>query len=76
MSYPENVDAVKLADLYEPDELPTVPGTPNACARLCKHCGKVYGEHADMFPIAPTALCFGVKVNFDPEELSDADRQR
>ncbi len=65
-----------MRDMYEPDEIPTRPDTPRAAARKCKHCGLVYGEHADMFPIRPDAECFGVKDNFDPEASSDGDRER
>lgn len=65
-----------LRDMYEPDELPTRPDTPRACARRCRHCGLVYGDHADMFPIRPDAECFGVKSNFVPEDSSDGDRER
>lgn len=65
-----------LRDLYDSDELPTKPGTPGACARKCKHCGRVYGEHAEIFPIDMTAECFGVRVNFEPEAMSDDERYR
>ncbi len=64
-----------LRDLYEPDEMPTKPDTPNACARKCRHCGKVYGEH-EIFPTDLNAECFGVRCNFEPEETSDDERQR
>lgn len=65
-----------LRDMYDQEELPTRPDTPNACARRCKLCGLVYGEHADIFPIRPDAACFGVKCNFQPEANADADAAR
>jgi hypothetical protein len=65
-----------LRDLYEPEELPTRPDNPRACARKCKHCGLVYGDHAEIFPIDMNAECFGVRVNFEPEATSDDERQR
>jgi hypothetical protein len=63
MTYPEN-------------ELPTRPDCPRASARRCKHCGRVYGEHAEMFPRAPDARCLGVRAYFEPEEHSDGDHER
>lgn len=62
--------------MFEHEELPTRPDTPSACARKCRHCGLVFGEHADLFPIRPDAACFGVKCNFEPETHADADRER
>lgn len=71
---------MQLRDMYTEDELPTRPGTPDArrahAARRCKFCRKVYGEHAEIFPTNLDAECFGVQCNFEPEEMSDADRAR
>ncbi len=65
-----------LRDMYTEEELPTKPATPVASARRCKHCRKVYGDHAEIFPSDLEVECFGVRVNFEPEETSDAEQHR
>jgi hypothetical protein len=61
---------------FAEEEIPTRPDLPRSAARKCKHCGLVFGEHADIFPKRPDAECFGVKCNFEPEKSSHGDRER
>lgn len=70
-----------LRDMYEPEELPTRPDNPRAAARLCKHCGKAYGEHLQVRPShaqnpAPDAACRGLRRGYEPEAHSNADLER
>lgn len=66
----------KLTDMYEPDEIPTRPDWPNTVARRCRHCGKVYGEHAQTAAPQSTSGCLGIRKHFDPEESSDGEKNR
>lgn len=65
-----------LADMYEPDELPTRPDWPNTVARRCRHCGKVYGDHAQTKAPQNSSGCQGIRKHFDPEKNTDGDRER
>lgn len=72
---------MQLRDMYEPDEIPTRPDHPKACATKCRHCGQVFGDHVMSVPPLPPrgmfdAPCFGLRGNFDGEERRDADRER
>jgi hypothetical protein len=63
------------SDGYRDSEAPTRPDLPrHFAATLCAHCGRVFGEHADMFPIDMDALCLGLKRNFAPTEIDDPTR--
>lgn len=66
---------MRLADMLPPDEMPTKPGTPQAAARKCRHCGLVFGAHGELFPKSD-APCYGVRSNFEPEDRCDADAER
>lgn len=54
-------------DTY-PDEEPTRPDLP-AFMRppACRHCGRPYGEHAELFPLDLEAECMGLRDRFAPE---------
>jgi hypothetical protein len=65
--------------MFDPDELPTRPDWPSTVARRCKHCGRVYGDHALRVPRPrPTKApaCLNLRAYFDPEDQSDGDRKR
>lgn len=61
---------------FDADEAPTRPDWPNTVARRCKHCGRVYGDHAEIFPLDVAAECFGVRANYEPEDHADGDAER
>lgn len=73
---------MKLSDAYAPEELPTRPDNPATVARRCKHCGRVYGDHAVSRPgsgIATRqirAACGGLRRNYQPEAHADDDGKR
>ncbi len=53
-------------------EPPTKPDLPRfMAATRCVHCGKVFGEHADMFPLDVDAKCMGLREYFAPSEISE-----
>lgn len=57
-------------------ELPTRPDHPSTVARRCKHCGRVYGEHAQTAQPQTVAACQGLRRGYTPEDQSDGDRER
>lgn len=70
-----------LRDLFEPDEAPTRPDLPNACASRCVHCGQAFGDHVIAIPPLPPkgmfdADCFGMRTNFDDAKTRPADAER
>lgn len=63
MSYPSDSEA------------PTRPDLPRFKAAVpCAHCGLVFGDHAEMFPLDLQVKCMGLRHNFAPSEISDPER--
>jgi hypothetical protein len=53
------------------DEPPTRPDLPRFIpATRCVHCGRVFSEHQEMFPLDIEAQCMGLKEYFAPSEIS------
>ncbi len=63
-------------DTYpDADEEPTRPDLPRfMAATLCVHCGHVFGDHADMFPLDLEVKCMRLRRNFAPSEINDPTR--
>jgi hypothetical protein len=59
--------------MYDENEVPTRPDWPKTVARVCKHCGKVYGEHAQTAQPQTLAKCQGIRHGFDPEDACPGD---
>ena len=56
-----------MTDSGYPDEAPTRPDLPRSIAAThCVHCGRVFGDHAEMFPIDLEAECMGLRHKFEP----------
>ncbi len=61
-------------DYDDPDDGPTRPDLPNTVARRCVHCGRVYGDHAQIAAPQSRAKCRGIRKGFEPEDAPDVDR--
>lgn len=62
-----------MSDDLPADEAPTRPDWPKTVARKCRHCGLVYGEHAQTAAPQSQAKCQGVRRGFEPEDASPSD---
>lgn len=61
---------------FDESDTPTRPDLPATAARLCRHCGRAYGEHAQgVKPTGPHA-CGGLRRDYAPEDRSAADAER
>ncbi len=57
------------------DEAPTRPDLPaTIAATRCRACGRVFGDHAELFPRDTEAACLGLRERFDPEEPDGSER--
>jgi len=65
-----------MTDSGYPSDAPTRPDLPKFAALKCEHCGKVYGQHAEMFPSDTEAKCLGLRAHFTPKakDLEDDGR--
>jgi hypothetical protein len=61
---------------FDPEELPTSPEAPAPKARKCRHCSKVYGDHAQTAQPQTQDVCRGTRQGFKEEDHSDDERKR
>lgn len=62
-------------DELDQDEIPTRPDNPSV-ARACRHCGRVYGDHAQTAAPQTSAPCRGIRKLYEPEDLAPGDAER
>jgi hypothetical protein len=56
-----------MTDSGHPSEAPTRPDLPaTIIAARCRHCGRAYGDHAELFPLDLEAECMGLRHKFEP----------